>query len=276
MSLLIRNKVSIYSNHTQKNERIWEVDALRGVAFLGMILHHFIFGLFWFGVITYAQVLPVLGPLGSIVRWIFIGLVGVSSWLWYMHITQSKLRNVQNKQKKVPSLTTELLIASIFRAFPIACAAGVITIGSFLASPDYFVHFGVLHVLALSTLLVVPFLFIADISWFFGVAVLISAALVPKFVFIPVELLSIFPPTNIIGMLDYFPLFPWFGVVLIGVTFGKKIYGTELQSRSLHFLPANIENIFCFIGRNALYLYVLHIPFVIALSWGISQILRMQ
>lgn len=240
-------------------DRVWEVDALRGVAFLGMFMHHLFFALVWFEVLKPEIIAPFIGPLGVVVRWLFIGLVGVSSWLWF----------VQRHERDLQS-------AALRRAAPVALAAIGISAVSFVVTPQYYVQFGVLHLIATSIVLVVPFLFFADWAWIFAVAILVGTPLISVFFEIPSALRFIFMPETPPGMLDYFPVFPWFGVVLLGVWAGRVLYGKskeQLNSKLNHFLPVLLEQFLVCIGKKALQLYVLHIPIVIAIAWGLSRVM---
>ena len=242
-----------------KSARIWEVDALRGIAFLGMFLHHLFFALVWFDVLKPEIIVPFIGPLGILVRWLFIGLVGVSSWLWFMQRDRSHIYD-----------------AAFRRALPVAVAAIGVSLVSFLVSPQYYVQFGVLHLIATSIVLIVPFLFLADLTWLFAAIILIGTPIISSVIAVPVTMRFILMPTVPPGMLDYFPVFPWFGVVLLGVWIGKRIYGANvlaLKSRVRHFLPILFEQFLVCIGKKALQLYVLHIPIVIVIAWGLSRVM---
>jgi uncharacterized membrane protein len=62
---------------------------------------------------------------------------------------------------------------------------------------------------------------------------------------------------------DYFPLFPWFGVVLLGLYFSKLWYVEGERKFKLPYeLPKS--NLMCFLGRNTLWIYLIHQPIFIA------------
>ena len=59
--------------------------------------------------------------------------------------------------------------------------------------------------------------------------------------------------------LDYFPLLPWFGVVLLGIYFGKLLYPKGKRRFNI-----NLENKYLsFLGRHSLIIYLLHQPILI-------------
>jgi uncharacterized membrane protein len=73
--------------------------------------------------------------------------------------------------------------------------------------------------------------------------------------------------------LDYRPVIPWFGVVLLGVALGWALYG---RRRSGSRLPAwgawRGWSPLRFLGRHALAFYLLHQPVILALLWGLGLI----
>jgi uncharacterized membrane protein len=65
---------------------------------------------------------------------------------------------------------------------------------------------------------------------------------------------------------DYFPLLPWFGVVLIGLYFGKLLYAGGQRTFALkHELSK--KNPICFLGRHSLLIYLIHQPIFIAILY---------
>ncbi|MCB0064880.1 MAG: DUF1624 domain-containing protein, partial [Caldilineaceae bacterium] len=75
--------------------------------------------------------------------------------------------------------------------------------------------------------------------------------------------------------LDYFPLVPWFGIVLLGIGVGNLLYD---HSRRTFVLP-DLSNVTVVqwlqrLGRNSLLIYLLHQPLLfvllLALFWFLS------
>jgi uncharacterized membrane protein len=65
--------------------------------------------------------------------------------------------------------------------------------------------------------------------------------------------------------LDYFPLLPWFGVVLIGLFLGQKIY-PALQAKYLKKQQNPLLlNPIVFIGKHSLIIYIVHQPILFIL-----------
>ncbi len=72
-------------------------------------------------------------------------------------------------------------------------------------------------------------------------------------------------------MPDYRPLLPWFGVVLLGLFFGKAVYadrGKKEPSAGGPRYAAPIQ----FLGRHTLLIYLIHQPILIAVLWALGLI----
>ncbi|MHC1596023.1 MAG: heparan-alpha-glucosaminide N-acetyltransferase domain-containing protein [Candidatus Syntropharchaeales archaeon] len=66
--------------------------------------------------------------------------------------------------------------------------------------------------------------------------------------------------------LDYFPVFPWFGMVLIGLFLGNVLYPNYTRMYDLwNNSHSSLVKLFCAIGRRSLLIYLAHQPILIAL-----------
>jgi uncharacterized membrane protein len=65
---------------------------------------------------------------------------------------------------------------------------------------------------------------------------------------------------------DYFPLLPWFGVVLIGLFFGLILYPDYTRGFNLCDLSYfAVIRLLCLFGRHSLLIYLIHQPIRIAI-----------
>ena len=207
------------------------IDNLRGIAFLLMVIHH----IFYFknlsnGYLTsYADNIFVHLS-GTIARTLFIFLVGLS------------LSISDNKIKKRIKRSVEILIHAL-----------IISFVTYIYYPDIFIRFGVLHFISIASLLGTYFIDKKKLTF------------ICMFLFIILKPLSVnnsFIDT-ITGakinynMMDYFPLFPWFGLVLAGLFIGKN---SDLSKIEKLF---NNNNLLTKIGQNCLNLYTFHVIFLI-------------
>jgi uncharacterized membrane protein len=234
----------------------WQLlDLLRGIAILAMVVFHFAWDLYYFGY-SPVDVTQVLG------------------WVVF--------------QKSI--LTSFLLLVGVglvlghgqgirWRAFWrrwafLVVAALLTTAGTYWMFPDYFVFFGVLHAIALFSLMALPFLRLR--WWITALAgvVVIAANFAWNDVMFEDRWLAWIgfwptsPPTS-----DVVPVFPWFGVVLLGVALMRLIMASPLVTgisawRSNVPLAKGIA----WLGRWSLPFYLLHQPVIIGVLYGIMMI----
>ena len=63
--------------------------------------------------------------------------------------------------------------------------------------------------------------------------------------------------------MDYEPIFPWFGVVLIGMGLGEFLYPEGVRSFTLPQIPEIVVRPLAFLGRHSLIIYLVHQPIII-------------
>ncbi len=240
-------------------ERFWEIDALRGIAILMMISYHLVFDLNYFGfTATDLNSLPallVLYPIGSV----FLLLVGLSLTLSY-----SRVNGTLTKY--------QLWIKYLKRGGGIFGLGLLITLVTWIYPHDGFIIFGVLHCIGLSILLAYPFIrsrlpaLLCGLLCI-GVGIVLRTMITVDF---PWLLWLGFVPTGFYT-LDYFPLLPWFGLVLIGIFLGNSLYQNntrifKLQDRS-RFI---VSRMLCFLGRYSLIIYLLHQLIIVGILYLLS------
>ena len=65
-------------------------------------------------------------------------------------------------------------------------------------------------------------------------------------------------------MVDYYPLFPWFGVALLGIFAGESLYPAGMRRFDLpDWSRVAIVRGLRFLGRHSLLIYVTHQPVLI-------------
>src|SRR5690606_12024789 len=143
----------------------------------------------------------------------------------------------------------------------------------YIAVPDGFIFFGILHQIALASLLGLAFLRLP------AAVTLIAAAAV---VALPHYLHSEFfndpwwwwtglsekrPRSN-----DYVPVFPWFGAVLAGIAAAKIAEQTGLLAKLTTLRARRWAWPLVFGGRHSLAVYLIHQPVLIAFIWLFSQV----
>jgi uncharacterized membrane protein len=142
----------------------------------------------------------------------------------------------------------------------------LVSIGSYVVFPQSWIFFGVLHHIAIASLLGLAFL------RFDSANLLIGGALIALGVFMKVPLFDA-SAMQWIGLMthkpiteDYVPLLPWFGVVLVGMFVGHRLMPSRLESvASRPILPG--ERLLALMGRHSLLLYMVHQPIFLALLY---------
>jgi uncharacterized membrane protein len=150
-------------------------------------------------------------------------------------------------------------------------AALLITAATRIAFPQSYIFFGILHCIAVSSVLGLPFVFLpAWIAALGALAVLLAPRVVvhplldaPEFYFLGLG--RGLPDSN-----DWVPLFPWFGMVLAGIALARllrpALSGSALARwRARHVLTRGAA----FAGRHSLAVYLIHQPVLLALFTGL-------
>ncbi|MEM2822332.1 MAG: heparan-alpha-glucosaminide N-acetyltransferase, partial [Candidatus Pacearchaeota archaeon] len=231
-----------------------EIDVLRGIAVIMMIVFHFFFDLDFFGVRSFNLDKVFWFIFARTIAIIFIFLVGLCLTISYARAkTEGKACFKKYLLRGVKIILLGLCITAI----------------TFITFPEWTIYFGILHFIGLSIILAYPFLTLKSAR-----AMIFIIILALFFLLFGIFLNKIslnFPYLLWLGLepktfytFDYFPLFPWFGVVLIGIFSGHLLYkGGERQFK----IQIGIGKIFAwplsglaFLGRHSLIIYLLHQP----------------
>ena len=225
-----------------KQNRIWEIDFLRGIAFICMVYDHIMFDLnYIFGVKTVQ--LDFIGDFSAI---LFMLLCGISTTL-----SKNCL-----KRGAIVFGAAMLLTAITFTVDTVFNTRLIIV-------------FGILHMLGIAMMLSyfvkkLPNILIALIS-----AVIIAMYIPFKNIRNMGNYLFAFGIHDATFFSsDYYPLIPYLAVVFIGIIIGKLIY----SDRKSIFPFALGKNPVSFIGQHSLILYLTHQPVVLAILFAILKI----
>mgnify|MGYP001210672078 FL=1 len=250
-----------FSSHgeVQKRPRLTIIDMARGIAIVAMVIYHLCWDLWFYGFLD-ADVGydPAWVAFARSILSAFMVLVGVGLVLGH-----------GNGMRWTGFWRRWLLVAG---------GALLITLGTWFTFPESFVYFGVLHAIALCSLLGLPFLFTP--IWFtalvaalvIGLPFLFSDPLYNEKAFSWIGFWVVPPPAN-----DLVPLFPWFGVVLVGVVAMRLIGGTKLETRLAAIQPRNrLARALNWMGRWSLVIYLVHQPLLLAAVVPLSMALGTQ
>jgi uncharacterized membrane protein len=235
----------------QKGARFWEVDAARGVAIIMMVIYHTTYDLEALGGYDVDATSGNWALFADATAGLFLFLVGVS-----LAISRSRT-SVRGWRLFGKYLARGLRII----------AYGMILTGVFLVLHMGVVAFGILHLIGVSIILAYPFLklrftnlVLGSLLFAVGQYVLAQDLVSENYWLLPFGVV----PEGVI-MPDYRPLLPWFGVVLIGLFFGNMIYAAGRRPASLPDKAPLPARPLLPLGRNSLFIYLIHQPIVIAL-----------
>jgi len=221
--------------------RIESLDAARGIAIVAMIAYHFCFDLRYFGVTQW--------DFEHDIRWLSARAAILSSFLLIAGIS-AVLAN-----RQAWPLAHWLRHIGV-----IALAALLVTAGSYLMFPGSFIWFGVLHAIALSLLLAKPLLPRPLLAALAGISMIAAGLVYSNPLFDGRMLGWVGFMTAKPAAEDYVPLFPWMGVLLLGVALGHLLVRTRFAVLApLARLPAALR----LLGRHSLAVYLLHQPLMI-------------
>jgi uncharacterized membrane protein len=231
-------------------ERYWEIDAIRGLSLVAMIVFHtiFILGVFhiidggvWIWICSYI-------PIGTSV---FVIISGVSLIL----------RHGRMSDKPRGKYYLAIVKRGVEVFFIGVCVAliGSILIKLFINDGNY-MYFNFLQMMGVSMILSIPFLRLG--KWniipalFFMFLALFLKTLTGPIWLMPLGIIpaDFFPR-------DFFPIIPWLGVMLLGVAIGSVLYPKGY--RRFHIRSAGkIGSTLSTIGKYPLQVYIVHIPFI--------------
>jgi uncharacterized membrane protein len=225
-------------------------DLARTAALIGMAVYHFGYDLEAFGRLAPGTMTSGFWAVfARAVAGSFIFLAGLSLWLGHG-------RGIRWQRFLV-------------RLAKIAAGAVLVTAGTRYAFGPQYVFFGILHFIAVASLLGLFFL-----RW---PAALILVAAAGAFLardlfagdpFNAPWLLWTGLATAPVHSVDFIPMSPWFAPFLAGVAAGRLAARADLWSRlpEAHRLAA-----FAWPGRHSLIIYLLHQPILIGIVWGLTR-----
>lgn len=239
---------------TKLVSRIVALDVARGVALLAMAVYHCAWDLEFFGYLDGGT--TETGGWRLFARAIassFLLLVGISLFLAHANGI------------RWPAFLRRLAL--------VAAAAGAITLATWLVMPEGFIFFGILHQIALASVIGLLFLRVpAPLTILVAAAVIaaphyLRAAAFDHPALWWVGLSTVDPQSN-----DYVPLFPWTGAVLFGVAVARLADDLGLLGPLSAVRPGRWSVPLGFAGRHSLIVYLLHQPLLIALVWSFAQL----
>lgn len=226
--------------------RIYTIDFVRCLAIVLMVIFHFAYDLKYFGYVSWDV------PDGSgwrqfryVILTLFFLCVGFS------------LAVVHNNGIKLKHFAKRLVL--------LVLAAAAVTASSLVMAPDNWIFFGVLHFIAVASVICVPFASYPKTAFVIGLAIIVVFNLGIFTSMWPFQGISHLLPsyTN-----DYVGMFPWTGVVLLGIWF-SSVNQVKNDPMKAFGKPKWVA----FSSRHSLIIYLLHQPFFFAI-FGLIAFLK--
>jgi uncharacterized membrane protein len=237
--------------------RLGLVDVARGLAVLAMVTYHSAWDL-------------------SELRLMAADIREIPAWAWFSHAIAGSFLVLVGAGLVLAQGRSFRPRAFLKRLGRIVAAALLVTIGTYLVFPDAYVFFGILHCIALASVLALPFL---RAPLLLVIPAAAASLLAPLFVtgsvFNQPILAFLGLGTRIPVTNDYVPVFPWFGLVLTGVAAMRLAQPllAHLPERTGGY-PAPLRAL-AFVGRHSLIIYLLHQPLIFgALSGWVAVVGR--
>lgn len=220
-----------------KTKRIHELDIIRGLAVIGMVIYHYYFILEYY---QYADVDILHGQflyLARAVQFSFLGLVGISL-----------------------AISTKSVKAQWIRALKLMGVALIVTIATAIFAPHAYVKFGILHHISVAIFIFAPISKRPKLALGLGIAAYFIGDFLRGYASASWPLIFLGTASKNFYALDHFSIFPWIGVSLIGIFIGGTIYKNKKGKLNLE-IPY-----LAFLGRHTLLIYMIHVPILLGIA----------
>lgn len=239
----------------KSTNRLAEIDFLRGVVVLLMVAYHASWNFWYFQLVSYDVRSPLFQLIARLIGSSFLTILGFSLYLGSASYSPKK---------------------QLLRGLKLLGWAGVISLVTHLLLAGGVV-FGILHLIGVAVIISPLLVKVPRVSGITGLLIITA-----RYIFSGHQITSIYLlPLGLGGtnhyMVDYYPLVPWMGVVLIGIFIGSLLYpkgsrsynGGEMLARIMA-LPA--FKFFQYLGRHSLIIYLLHQPLLFALTFLVATL----
>jgi uncharacterized membrane protein len=224
------------------------LDAARGIAVIAMVIYHFSWDLSHFGYID-ADVAFDAG------------------WRLFAQTIAASFLSISGVALAFATRGGVDLAAFGKRLALIGGAAALVTVGTWYAFPDRYIFFGILHCIAVTSVIALGVsrlpapVILAAAAASFAMPMIATSDVFDAPLLIWTGLAVRVPQTN-----DFVPLFPWLGFVLAGLAAGRWLVTRRLVAGGV------VTGGLARLGSWSLPIYLVHQPLLFALFLGVSQL----
>ncbi|MDR3586448.1 MAG: heparan-alpha-glucosaminide N-acetyltransferase [Desulfosporosinus sp.] len=229
-------------NRGSSSQRYGEIDVLRAVAIVLMVLFHFVYDLKEFAGVG----------------------IDYQSLFWFTEGKTAALLFIF-----ISGLSSGFSRSPVKRGLKVLFFGMVITVVTYLVMKDEYVRFGILHFLGV-TMILYPLLARLSSRTLWGLAgfsaVLgfwLKAQVVATSLLLPFGLMY-----NGFGSIDYYPVFPYLAVTLLGILAYRYFYAQRTEP--LFALQLN-SNLIKWVSRNSLAIYLIHQPIFLLIIFIVNH-----
>ena len=237
-------------SNTSMNRRSDSIDVLRGCAIAMMFIYHFCYDLSYYRLVDF--------DFYQTQGWVYFRAVIVSCFLFLVGIS---LHLTTRHGLKRPGF--------IRRMAWLLGYAGLVSLSSYLMFAERWIFFGILHFIALASVVGLLFSRFFWLNLWLGIVIIIIGLTFTHPVFDQPMLQWLGMVTRLPGTEDYVQFIPWFGVVLLGMFAGKLLFEQRPQA-FIHWQSRHaISRLLALGGRHSLHIYMLHQPLFLAMLYPV-------
>jgi len=229
--------------------RLVALDLARSLALAGMAVYHFTVDLEMFGVVAAGTTVSGL-------------------WFWFARLIAGSFLFLSGVSLYLAHRSGIRWPAFLRRLAMIAAAAALITAATFHAVPDAWIFFGILHSIAVSSVVGLAFLRApVPVTLLAAAFALVAPHYLRSAAFDAPELAWIGLSTTIPRSIDFEPIFPWLGPFLLGIAAARWTVRAGLVARTTRPAAGGWLRVLAWPGRHSLAIYLIHQPILFGSIW---------
>jgi len=227
-------------------KRLYGLDVFRGWAIILMIVFHFFYNM------QYFEVLDI--DLKEDMFWVLFRVLIVSIFLFSVGISLQLVHETTIKWVDVKK-----------RLLTLGGASLLVSVATYVQFGNSYIYFGVLHFIFVATFVGLIFLYRPYIAIAVSIMIFIGSAtkgLDLHWLYLLLQPLLDLPTYTV----DLMRFFPWFGVVLLGISFVSLGHHKQIFESKIFYQGFLHNRFLSFLGRHSLVIYLIHQPILFGLT----------